>query len=44
MFIYNLLQFVFYFNKYKLAGSTKVNLDLIYFKTNLLLIIFVIYC
>ena len=44
MFIYNLFQFVFYFNKYELADSTEVNLNLIYFKIGLLLIIFIIYC
>ena len=44
MFIYNLFQFVFHFGKYKLTGSTETDLDLICFKTGLLLIIFIIYC
>ena len=44
MFICSLLQFIFYFNKYKLTDSVKADLDLIYFKTDLLLIIFIIYC
>ena len=44
MSIYSLLQFIFYFNEYKLTDSAEVNLDLIHFKTNLLLIIFITYC
>ena len=44
MFIYSLFQFIFHFNKYKLINSVKVNSDLIYFKINLLLIIFIICC
>ena len=43
MFIYSLFQSVFYFNKYKLISSVETNPNLIYFKTSLLLIIFIIY-
>ena len=44
MFICNLFQSVFYFNKYKLTGFVKTDSDLIYFKINLLLIIFIMCC
>ena len=44
MFICNLLWFIFYFNKYELTDSAETDLNLIHFKINLLLIIFIIYC
>ena len=44
MFIYSLFWSVFYFNKYELIDFTEADPDLIYFKTSLLLILFIIYC
>ena len=43
MSVCNLFQSVFHFNKYKLADSVKANPNLIYFKTDLLLIILITY-
>ena len=44
MFVYSLLQSVFYFGGYELAGSAEVDPDLVCFETGLLLMILVMCC